>query len=238
MTLLQNIEYRLVCLLILWMAVPGAGKTQTIPASNPDAPAVPVYVNDFELSAQGANGPTPAAPAGASKRPEGTEAAANAATSSPSVFLDTDTPSVRARKIIDFFSSILTQTLQKSGFTSKREEAGRPEKGAMLRGIFAEVDPMNRIRKAILGGSSTNAKFTLYVGTFNLARPDQPLYQLAPVQSPDPRFGPVLTLNNYVPMEKFELNKSPTEEDIRKICAQIVNHLEELLKENAPAFAQ
>lgn len=223
------------CLLLLLGVLPIVAVAQTIPASNPDGPSVPVQVSDFELAAQGANGRVSVPTAGSAGKPEfaGESNAAGTAT----VFQDIDAPSVQARKLMDFFSVTLTQLLQRAGFDAKRLEDGRPESGVMLRGVFAEVDPMSRVRKAVLGSASTSTKFTLYVGTFNLARADEPLYQLAPVQSPDARFGPVISLNNYVPMDKFDLNKNPTEEDVRKICGQIVSNLAGLLKANPSAFA-
>jgi hypothetical protein len=103
--------------------------------------------------------------------------------------------------------------------------------------VFAEPDAENRIRRALLGGSSANPKFLLYVGIFNLARPDQPLYQLAPEQPSGTQFGPVITLNNYIPLAKYELDKNPTEEDVRKICAQIAASLTPLLAANPNAFS-
>ena len=81
-------------------------------------------------------------------------------------------------------------------------------------------------------------KFFLYVGIFNLARPDQPLYQLAAEQPGGSQFGPVITLNNYIPLAKYELDKNPTEEDVRKICAQIAASLTALLGANPNAFSQ
>jgi len=76
------------------------------------------------------------------------------------------------------------------------------------------------------------------VGIFNLARQEQALYQLAPTQSPNDRYGPVITLNTYIPLAKYELDKNPSEEEVKKICDQIVASLVSLLEKNANAFAQ
>jgi hypothetical protein len=126
--------------------------------------------------------------------------------------------------------------LQKEGYTAQRRQGARPESGVLLRGVFTEIDPANRVHKAILGGVAPGTKYMLYVGIFNLARTNQPLYQLALDQAPDERFGPMITLNNYVPMAKYELDKQPTEEDVRKICKQIVTSLTQLLEANPAAF--
>ena len=151
---------------------------------------------------------------------------------------DTDLPSIQARRLVDFFATTLVEILQKSGYSARRTKGQNPTSGALLRGVFAEPDQMNRIRRTLLGGTSANSKFLLYVGIFNLARPDQPLYQLAPEQPSGAQFGPVIALNNYIPLAKYELDKNPTEEDVRKICAQIAASLTALLAANANAFSE
>jgi hypothetical protein len=45
-------------------------------------------------------------------------------------------------------------------------------------------------------------------------------------------------LNSYVPLAKYELDKNPTEEDIRKVCGQIAASLTALLTANPNAFAE
>ena len=108
----------------------------------------------------------------------------------------------------------------------------------MIRGVFAETDAKNRIRRSLWGGTSNNSRFFLYVGIFNLARPDQPLYQLSTEQPASSQYGPIITLNTYIPMAKYELDKNPTEEDVSKICAQIAASLTALLAANPNAFSQ
>lgn len=115
------------------------------------------------------------------------------------------------------------------GDTANRELPGQ---WSVLRGVFTEPDGKNRIRRALLGGGAAAPQFVLYVGVFNLARADQPLYQVAPVQSVDSHYGPVIALNAYLPLVKFNVDKSPSEEDVRKVCAQIVGQLTTLLGQN------
>ena len=150
----------------------------------------------------------------------------------------TDLPSVQARRLTDFFAATLLQILQKKGYNASRASGQNPPRGAMIRGVFAETDAKNRIRRSLWGGTSSNPRFFLYVGIFNLARPDQPLYQLAPEQSLSSQIGPIITLNTYIPLAKYELDKNPSEEDVRKICAEIVASLTALLATNPDAFIQ
>ncbi len=140
---------------------------------------------------------------------------------------------------MDFFATTLVQEFQKAGYTAARQDAStRPESGVLLRGVFGEADARNRIRRAMLGGGAPGSRLLLYVGTFNLARPDQPLYQPAAVQNTEVRYGPVITLNNYIPLVKFEISKNPTEAEVQRIAKQIVQNLSTLLKSNPTAFSQ
>jgi hypothetical protein len=191
--------------------------------------SIPILVSDFELNSVPAAATPDATPAAAPNKQK---------PPSPAVSGDTDLPSVQARRLTEFFSATLLQILQKKGYNATRASGQSPSSGALLRGVFAEPDAKNRIRRSVLGGPSANSRFFLYVGIFNLARPDQPLYQLASEQPVGGRYGPVITLNNYIPMAKYELDKNPTEEDVRKICAQIAASLTPLLAANSSAFSE
>ena len=195
-----------------------------------DAKKVPIYLSDFELAS--APAPRPNAKAAAGTRSDKTKAL---------IYAETDPPSVQARRVVDAFASTLLNAFQKNGCTAARQTGDLPSEGVLLQGVFAEADRRNRIRRAILGAGSPGPTFILYVGVFNLSRQDQPLYQVAPVQSADSHYGhygSVISLNAYVPMAKFEVPKEPTEEDVRKICQQIVSQLTSLLVQNPNAVSK
>jgi hypothetical protein len=107
----------------------------------------------------------------------------------------------------------------------------------LLKGVFAEVDSQNHNCLAILGATNPASSFVLYVGAYNLARPDQPLYRVMTMENCDAQFGPLISLNNFIPMEKYEVSKSPTEDEVRKVCGQVVANLRALLSVNAAAFS-
>ena len=198
-------------------------------AQDPSANSVPVLISDFELFSSATTPPPD--PTDSKKTPP--------KDAPPAVFELSDVPSVQARRLMDFFAITLVQAFQKEGYNAARQYGNsRSNAGVLLRGVFAEVDTHNRIRRAMLGGGAPGAKLVLYIGTFNLARPDQPLYELAVVQTTDARYGPIITLNNYIPLVKFEMSKNPTEDEVRKISNQIVQNLGTLLKTNPSAFAQ
>jgi hypothetical protein len=191
------------------------------------AQKVSVFVSDFQLVASpGSQAGKRLSPGSGEKKP------------ASQVYAEEDTSSIQARQLMDFFANTLVQTLQRDGYVALRQAGKAPERGVLLRGVFAEPDDKNRIRRAILGGGSTGPKLLLYVGTFNLSSPDQPLYLPAAVQEPDSRYGPVITLNAYIPLSKYEVDKNPGVEDVQKICTAISNNLSALLNKNAMAFQQ
>jgi hypothetical protein len=208
------------------------GHAQPRPTDSP-AYKVPVFVSDFELYSAAPKPVRNQRPAAPTDKPK---------PAVPLVYSDTDQPSDQARRFVDFFAATLVRTLQKKGFSTMHTQDNNGQTGALLRGVFAESDPENHIRRAILGAGSTNARFLLYVGVFNLARDPQPLYQLADPQPSGTEYGPVtygpvITPNNFIPLAKYEIDKNPTEEDVQKICNQIAASLVGLLETNPSAFS-
>jgi len=204
----------------------------TAQSDSSDAKRTPVYVSDFELASVGGTQPAPKTANEAAPPPDQTNQSTNL------IFSDADPAPVQARRLVDAFGAILAESLRKSGYTVTRQGGSVPQSGLLLRGVFAEPDQENRIRRAILGTAAPGPSYTLYVGAFNLGHQDQPLYLPAVVQSPDARYGPVITLNAYIPMVKFDVPKNPTEEDVRKICGQIVSQLTALLTQNPNAVSR
>ena len=207
-------------------ALPSSAQPQ---ASDSTTHSVPILVSDFELHSVSPQPKPPVRPPAAAEKEK---------PKAPLVYEDTDLPSAQALREIDFFAITLVKTLEKKGFQARRARGGNPPAGALIRGVFAEPDALNRIRRALLGGGSPSARFLLYVGVFNLAREEQPLYLPATDQPPGPGYGPIITLNNYIPLAKYELDKNPTEEDVQKICNQIAASLATLLETNPNAFAK
>ncbi len=198
---------------------------------------IPVYVGDLELPAvvrPGGSQPVanrPSAPTNGAQQTAPPQ-------DQPIIYDPSDAPEAQARRLTNYFADTLIRTLRKDGFNVKRLTSGNPPSGVLLRGVFAEPDAENRISRTLWGGTSPNDKFFLYIGTFNLARPAQPLYQQAGAATGDGKFGPVITMNAYIPMAKYELLKRPTEEDVARICGEIAQNLNALLKANPSAFSQ
>ncbi len=216
-----------------------------------------VYVSDFELdvvrrraeknSSRGAAVETApeeasgAAPAAASASSNATPASSSSKTSrSPASAKPDDTASERANALVTAMSENLLRTLGKAGYTVHRLRPGEalPQAGLRIRGVFAEPDEGNRIRRLLVGSDSTAPKMLLYVGVADLARPEQPLYELAKPPSNDGKHGPVITVTSYSPVARFEMDKNPSDEDIKKVVADIVADLSALLHANHTLASQ
>ena len=218
--------------------LPGSAGPVSIPASSArssdfNPKSVRVYVSLFEINAAPDKEPAATQTPAPQKAPPG----ARGSGASPHVLQDAETSSKQAERLKAFFSDALVQALRKKGFNATPQGSSRPEKGVLLKGVFAEVDSQNHNCLAILGGTAPAPTFVLYVGVYNLARPDQPLYRVMTMENCDAHYGPVISLNNYIPMEKYEVSKSPTEDEVRKSCAQVVANLTALLSVNSAAFS-
>ncbi|MGA2605834.1 MAG: hypothetical protein ABSH01_00075 [Terriglobia bacterium] len=196
--------------------------------------AVRVYVSLFDINAAPGKEPADISQAPA---PQKSQFGVRASGESPHVLQDAETSSKQAERLKAFFSDALVQALRKSGFNAAPQGNSRPEKGVLLKGVFAEVDSQNHNCLAVLGGTAPAPKFVLYVGVYNLARPDQPLYRVMTMENCDAHYGPLISLNNYIPMEKYEISKNPSEDEVREICAHVVANVMALLSVNSAAFS-
>ena len=204
------------------------------PTSEFNPKSVSVYVSAFDINAAPAQELAKVPPsASPQKPPSGQRPGAG----SPMALQDAGSSAKQAERLKSFFGDALLQALRKSGFNAAPVGSSHPEKGVLLRGVFAEVDSQNHNCLAILGGTTPSPGFALYVGAYNLARPDQPLYRVMTMENCDAHFGPVISLNNYIPMDEYQVSKSPAEDEVRKVCGQIVANLKALLSVNAAAFS-
>lgn len=121
------------------------------PGADFNAKSVRVYVSVFDINAapppakEPARIPPPPAP-------QRSQDSTRPSTESPRVLSDAEANSKQAAQLQAFFGDALLQALRKSGFTAAPQAGSRPEKGALLKGVFAEVDSQNHNCLAILGG--------------------------------------------------------------------------------------
>lgn len=150
------------------------------------------------------------------------------------------TPAEQANALVSAMSETLVSALEKAGYRTRRLSAGepRPAVGMQIRGVFAEADEENRVRRLLLGGVTVTPKMLLFVGINNLARPEQPLYGFANPPSKDSRHGPVITVTSYAPVSRFELERKPSDDDLKRIAAQIAASFTALLTANPTAVTR
>ncbi len=233
-------------------AKPALTSPQTHAVSSSSAKPVLVYVSDFELDAvevrvvksassrniaNPTSGRAPGFPptlqgSNSSRLPSNTVAPART-TDSPAG----ETPAERASALVRAISENLMKSLEKAGYAVRRLRAGepRPAAGLQIRGVFGEADERNRVRRLLVGSDPITPNMLLFVGVSNLARPEQPLYALANPPSNDSRHGPVITVTSYAPVARFEMDREPADEDLKKIASQIAAALTALLNANPTA---
>jgi hypothetical protein len=215
------------------LLLPGSVQAQAL-SSKPT-----IYVSDFDLDVVPAKPapstapapPTAAAPATAARRNGG-------ATENKDKDKDED-PVKFAARLVDAVSTNLMEALQKAGYTAQRlgRNAGRPDSGVQIRGLFAEIDKENHWRRGVIHTAAESGKMQLLVSIANLSKPEQALYEIAPLPGNANKPGAVITLSSYVPLEKFEIDKDINEDQIKKAAARVVSDLDKLIQAN-PAAVQ
>ena len=186
-----------------------------------------VYVSDFELDAVGGQG-----------KLEKSVPAVSVTNPSPSreQLREEDVAAEQAGRLVDFMAITLIKELRRVGYAAQRlrPQDSRPTDGIRISGIFAEPDPQNRLRRAVMGTFSPDGKMSLFVGISNLERPEQAIYAAAEPGGAN-RAGAVITVSSYAPVARFELGKATTEKAVRDTAAGIVADLNALLSSNVIA---
>ncbi len=152
---------------------------------------------------------------------------------------DDGSPAAQAARLVNLTATNLVKALEQAGYTARRLRGGaRPDSGIILRGVFAQADANAGLRRVVAGGDSTDSKMVLFVGVGNLARPDQAVYLPVGPTSADGRLGPVINVSVYAPISRFDVEKSPSEDSLKRLAPQIVNEVTTLLNANRLAVSQ
>ena|SRR5437016_1382642 len=208
-----------------------------------------VYVSDFELdvlhvkeprrapsrnSLSAASGKASGAPSTTPKHAPSDSSSKKPAPVPTADFQSDETPAEQADRLVNIMAENLVTALEKAGYKVSRLRTGQtlPAAGLRIRGVFAEPDEKNRVRRLLIGSDPTTPKMLLYVGVNNLSRPQQPLYELANPPSSDGKHGPVITVTSYSPAVRFEMDRNAADDDFKKIASEIVADLNALLIAN------
>jgi Domain of unknown function (DUF4410) len=180
-----------------------------------------VYVRDFELDAQNVKvdkGVGGQVRPGLIERPSKREQ---------------HDPEAQAKKLVDTMSKSLVDDLHKAGYKAQRigPDDSAPTEGALVTGVFTEVDEGSQMHRALIGFGAGSAKMDLYVTMSDLSNPQKPLYNLAHEDASSKKPGAAITLNPYVAAVKFAMEKNAPEKTVKKtaseISAEVVKHLKE-----------
>lgn len=201
-------------LLSLNWSLGDASALRSGPQTPTSGPTPTVYVSDFQIDVLPPSRP-------GTQKPE-------------------DDPQKLAHHLVELMSTKLMIALQKAGYPAVRMHAGdeRPDSGVQIRGLFAEVDSENHWRRAIIRAATDSGKLTALVAVANLTKPEQALYEIAPLPGNEDKPGAVITLSPYVPLTKYELSKDANEDAFRGIAVRVVNDLTELLQRNPDAISE
>jgi Domain of unknown function (DUF4410) len=150
-----------------------------------------------------------------------------------------DSPRAQAAKLVDLTPTTLVKVLEQQGYSVRRLRGGAspPDSGVIIRGVFAQVDANFGIRRAVIGGLATDTKMLLFVGIGNLSRPEQSVYAVISPQPAD-NIGPLISVSAYAPVGRYELDRDPSEELLRRAATNIASDLTRLLNANPLALQQ
>lgn len=203
-----------ILLLLSWRGAELAGKGAAAEASQVSSTSSKpsVYVTDFEIDV---------VPANPVNKPE-------------------EDPHKQASRLVELMSTKVVAALQKAGYTATRMHGGdaRPDTGAGIRGVFAEVDSESHWRRAVIRSATDSGKIQALVVVSNLSKPEQALYEIAHLPGNEPGPGAVITLSPYVPLTKYDLSKDAKDDVFQQIASRIVKDLTDLLQRNPAAIPQ
>jgi hypothetical protein len=175
------------------------------PAPTPEHSRV-VYITDFELDsvAQSAD-------------------SNHAASSAPQA----NASAIQAQHIVKLMSDELAKDFKKSGYSAKflRPSDTRPDDGFLITGIFAQVGPDNRLRRAVLGSGQGTEAMQLYVAAQDFARFTPPLYQPGPSDDGGAQARPAIQLNPKAEAVKFSIEADVTDKAVKQTAQRITAEL-------------
>jgi hypothetical protein len=188
------------------------------PAATPERSRV-VYITDFELDSVAQSADSNHAASNA-QQPSGSTAPAS---NSP----QTNASAIQAQHIVKLMSDELAKDFKKSGYTAKflRPSDTRPDDGFLITGIFAQVGPDNRLRRAVLSSGQGAEAMQLYVAAQDFTRFTPPLYQPDPTDASATKDGAAIVLNPNADPVKFALEADLGDKTIKQTAQRIANEL-------------
>jgi len=198
----------------------GALAQDTVAAPPQPQPRRIVYLNDFELDAADVTLNT-------GPRQRVGHLLGNILPRGP--LLGEPDPAARSRQIVSLMSQSLLADLQHAGADARLLPPGTPvpTAGTLVRGIFLSADEGNRLRRAVIGLQSGQAKLQVAVAVDTLS-PDAlpaPLYTVTDNAAGKPVPGAIVTMNPYAAAAKFVLDGQDLDAAIKSTAKKITQQV-------------
>lgn len=150
-----------------------------------------------------------------------------------------DSPRAQAARLIDLTSRTLVKVLEQQGYTVRRMRGitTQPDRGIIIRGVYAQLDETKTLRRTVIGGAVTNPNMLIYVGIGNLSKPEQTMYTVVAPPTAD-NVGPAISLSVYAPIGRYEVEREPSEESVKLFANGVAADLTRLLNANSLALQQ
>jgi hypothetical protein len=211
----------LCCCLLTFITTGEAG-------AQPSVKAPFIYVADFELEAENVHESTGILPQPLGRRgPIGQ-------VRSPAI--SEEDAEAKARKMIDLMSNSVVNDLKNLGYGSRRLSSKErlPETGMLVRGLFANVDEGNRLRRAAIGFGAGQTDLQVIVSVSNLGRGNlEPFYDINTGAQRGKLPGAIITLNPYVAAAKFVLAGKDMKKGITKTASKIASAVDKEIQTTA-----
>ncbi len=142
-------------------------------------------------------------------------------------------PATQAQDLVSLMSTDIVKDLTKAHYKAQRLAPGdvHPLEGVWVHGVFTELNEGNRMRRAVIGFGTGEAKMDLYVTMNDLSRPERALYTSAASGESGKKPGAAITMNPYVAAAKFVMEKNAPEKTVKKtagdISKDIIAHLKQ-----------
>ena len=189
---------------------------RTFAAAPPGKPTV-VYVADFDLQAQDI------------KHEQGLLPQRSGSSGPVRRLLHKD-PATRAQELVDLMSRSLIKDLCQAGFNAVRLRPGDrlPSEGWLLRGVFAEAQEGNRLRRAMIGFGAGQTDLQVITGMDNLSQgPPKPLYEIDTHADSGnaPGAAPTIVLGPYGAAARFVMAGKDLDKNVKQTAAKITDEI-------------
>lgn len=130
------------------------------------------------------------------------------------------------REIVNLMADSIVSDLRNLCYGSRRLAPGEPlpENGMLVRGLFANVDEGNRLRRAVIGFGAGHTDLQVIVSVSTLDKGTaEPFYNVNIGAQRGKMPGAVITLNPYVAAAKFALAGRDMKKGITKTASKIAS---------------